>query len=356
MEENKLNIDQALIKSGQKENKLPVKDSQGIVELSINYKEKEATTHYGIVPNNSITSAAKEFIIHALEFLISELGDDNEFQGALNDLMEGKEVQLSYVREPCVTCFMGDPDDKDSNASSLVKTFRSGQRVEVEVTGLLFIPNQMIVGICQVNQGAFQIEGEYPHIVLMKGEGCSAKLINNQLKSLFGHGGPAVSDYTILSGDIGGPYISKVDYAESEGVTHTYLVRKDSGLKFVGETRDFNATILAERKGTLQTTAGGRTVKDTLNGKVNEVKSADGWRDVEPICQGILLKHSEGWRIAKDTYITKESEFKSTEGWRSLIPVCQSEDKASKDAKGWRNDCSKKECGVNSGLSWRKQI
>jgi len=60
------------------------------------------------------------------------------------------------------TCFVG--GNKKKASSELVSSFKEGEAVEVDIRAVIYIPDEIIIG---VTFPKIQVENEFPHVTLM---------------------------------------------------------------------------------------------------------------------------------------------------------------------------------------------
>ncbi|HRP38035.1 MAG TPA: hypothetical protein PLS50_09595, partial [Candidatus Dojkabacteria bacterium] len=100
---------------------------------------------------------------------------------------------MTFVRDFHITSlFIG--KDKKKKDTEYYTSFKPGHKMEIQLVGLVIVPNKIVTAICYPDQSQIKIENRFPHMTLMTGEWKPVDS-NELLENLFGQSKPYHEDY-----------------------------------------------------------------------------------------------------------------------------------------------------------------
>jgi hypothetical protein len=130
--------------------------------------------------NQSCFKILKYLFKQTFDILKEEMGENNDFQADYLKIGKALDGQGGTWKMPAsyhvTQLFIG--GNKSKLESPIFKNFRENKQVDIEVSGVIYVPGKILTAICFPKA---DVENEFPHMTLMLGNGWAAKFSNDVL-------------------------------------------------------------------------------------------------------------------------------------------------------------------------------
>ena len=149
--------------------------------------------YLGIFTINDDTLKINKYVQDNLKLTSQYYPDDKRLLENLDELESKNLVTLKDVNDPHITtCYIG--GDRKKTESIYYKSFVEGLSIDIKISAIAYVPDNIITGICYPDQSIIKIENNFPHITLITG-GWAPNESNTLLQLLCDKGGPAECEY-----------------------------------------------------------------------------------------------------------------------------------------------------------------
>lgn len=208
------------------------------VEIKYEYKRQRAPPAFlGIFPIKGIDGTLKEFTLSGLKTLTEHFQSDEPLKSTVQGINKGT-AKLKFVEEPHVMAYyIG--EDKDRAKADYFKSFINDQKVDLELSVLIVVPDQMVIALCNPDYTTVKVYEGYPSMVLMKGD-WSLKISSVILDKIFAKDQPLYGLYQSKKIFTQPKLVEKILIELPGGPETAYIVKPDTHLIVAAETGSRN--------------------------------------------------------------------------------------------------------------------
>jgi len=183
------------------------------------YKPEKTPLYLGLFTEDDSSEQFTTYILKCLESIKKTYPDDEAIESTIQDINKN----LKFIHDLHITSlYVG--DDLNNTKKEHFKTFKEGHQQNVEIVGMIIVPNKIVTAICYPDQSVIQVENKFPHITVMKGE-WAPKFSNDVCNALFGTQGPLEKEYKEKVFSTAQDLLYKIPIEISEGSATAYIVK-----------------------------------------------------------------------------------------------------------------------------------